>query len=184
MKGMYIILKKVVINIALILTFILTYLIQVNFFSWFRIFMVMPNLFVILVLFIGLFIGKMQGITYGIFLGFLLDFFIGKKIGITAVMLGSVGLLGGIFDKNFSKESRVTIMIMVAISTILYEIGAYFLGLFIYKYTAEVASFIKILSIEVLYNVLLTAILYPLISGIGFMVEEEYKGNKILTRYF
>ena len=44
--------------------------------------------------------------------GILLDLFIGKKVGISAIMLGIVGLIGGIFDKNFSKESRISIILM------------------------------------------------------------------------
>ena len=69
----------------------------------------MPNLFIIYVLFIGLFYNKIAGVTYGIASGILLDLFIGRKVGITAFMLATVGLIGGIFDKNFSKESRITI---------------------------------------------------------------------------
>ena len=73
----------------------------------------MPNLFVIFVLFIGLYSNKATGITYGILIGLLLDLFIGKKIGITAIMLGAVAVIGVIFDKNFSKENRFTLIIMV-----------------------------------------------------------------------
>ena len=53
----------------------------------------------------------------------MLDLFIGRKVGITAIMLGTVGFIGGMFDKNFSKESRITIIIMVVASTFIYEIG-------------------------------------------------------------
>ena len=88
----------------------------------------MPNLFVIFILFIGLFYNKIAGVTYGIGAGILLDLFIGRKVGISAIMLGLVGLIGGIFDKNFSKESRITIIIMVIVSTFIYETGAYLLG--------------------------------------------------------
>ena len=58
----------------------------------------------------------------------MLDLFIGRKVGITAIMLGTVGFIGGMFDKNFSKESRITIIIMVVASTFIYEIGAYLIG--------------------------------------------------------
>ena len=44
--------------------------------------------------------------------------------------------------------------------------------------------FIKTLSIETLYNVLLIVILYPLIKNTGYEVENEIKGDRILTRYF
>ena len=144
----------------------------------------MPNLFVIFILVIGLFYNKIAGVTYGIACGILLDLFIGRKVGISAIMLGAVGLIGGIFDKNFSKESRITIMIMVIISTIVYEAGAYGIGYFIYAYSFEIFEFIKILAIECLYNVIITIILYPIMQNLGYKIEEEYKGSKILTRYF
>lgn len=175
--------KKLITNIILIITFIIIYFLQVNLFSWFKIAGVMPNIFIIFILFIGLYYNKVAGTTYGIILGILLDFFIGKKVGISAIMLGAIGLIGGLFDKNFSKESRFTIMVMVVVSTLIYEIGAYIIGYFIYGYSFEVLSAIKILLIESIYNVILTIILYPLIQNLGYKIE-EYKGNKILTRYF
>ncbi len=114
----------------------------------------------------------------------MLDLFIGRKVGITAIMLGIVGLIGGFFDKNFSKESRITIIIMVIVSTFVYEIGGYLIGCPIYGYEIEILSFIKILLIETSYNIIITILLYPLIQKLGYAIEEEYKGNKILTRYF
>lgn len=144
----------------------------------------MPNLFVILTLFIGLFYNKIAGVTYGIFFGILLDLFIGKKVGISAMMLGIVGLIGGIFDKNFSKESRLTIMVMVFVSTILFEIGLYFLGYLVFKSSVEILPFIRILLIEAIFNVIITIIIYPLMQNIGYKIENEVKGSKILTRYF
>lgn len=144
----------------------------------------MPNLFVIFILFIGLFYNRIAGVTYGIACGILLDLFIGRKVGISAIMLGTVGLIGGIFDKNFSKESRITIMIMVVVSTFIYETGAYLIGYFIYGYSLEIFSFIQILLIECFYNVIITIIFYPLMQNLGYKIEEVYKGNKILTRYF
>ena len=47
--------KKLVINIFLILTIFIIYFLQSNFFTWFNIAGIMPNLFVVIVLFIGLF---------------------------------------------------------------------------------------------------------------------------------
>ena len=99
-------------------------------------------------------------------------------------MYGVVGLIGGVFDKNFSKESRLTIMIMAIGVTCVFEIGSYLLGFFIYGYAFEGLSFLKILLIESLYNVMITIIVYPFMQNLGYKIEEEYKGNKILTRYF
>ena len=106
--------KKIIINISLIILSIIIYLLQENFFSWFTINGVMPNLFIIYVLFIGLFSKKTMGTIYGIVIGLIIDYLVETKIGINAFLLGLVGLLSSIIDKNFSKDSRITIMLMVA----------------------------------------------------------------------
>lgn len=176
--------KRVLINIAIIILFIFIYLLQANFFTWFNIAGVMPNLFVILMLYIGLFMRRTSAIIYGILYGILIDIFIGRRLGITSIMLTIVGLVANLFDKNFSKDNRITIMTMVGVCTIIYEVGTYFINYLILNINVEVFAFAKILIVEVIYNVILTIIIYPLIQLTGYDIEEEYKGSKILTKYF
>ena len=144
----------------------------------------MPNLFAILVLYIGLYAGRSVGLTYGVIFGILLDLLIGEKIGITAIMLGVTGILGGVLDKNFSKDSRLTIIIMVIATTVIYEVGMYLIRYMIFRTNVEILSFSEILLAQTIFNVLITIILYPLIQRSGHKVENEYKGSTILTRYF
>lgn len=120
----------------------------------------------------------------GIGIGLLLDILVGKQIGVTAVVFGAIGFLAGIFDKNFSKDNRITIMLMVLGTTIIAEVAMYVLNYIFLQTNIEILSFIKILVIEVIYNLILTIIIYPLIQKCGYYIENEYKGNKILTRYF
>ncbi len=176
--------KKVIINIAIIISFVIIYILHSNLFTWFKIAGVMPNLFVILILFVGLYSNKYMGVVYGVIFGLMLDLFLARNIGITAIMLGIVGIIGVVFDKNFSKENRITLIVMVIISTMVFEIGEYIISYFITKFDLEIIPFIQILLIECLYNAILTIVLYPLIQNFGNKVETEYKGNKILTRYF
>lgn len=176
--------KKGIINISLILTAILIYLLQSNFFSWFNIAGVMPNLFVIFILFIGLFGNRTMGTIYGLVIGLLLDFVIGTTAGINSVGLGLIGFLATVFDKNFSKDSRMTIMLMVLGATVVVEVLDYLLTYMFVGINVEIFNFVKILVIEVLFNIILTIIIYPLIQKFGYDIENEYKGNKILTRYF
>ena len=135
--------KKVLINIILFITFIIIYFLHSNLFTWFTIAGVMPNLFVIFILFVSLYSNKITGITYGIIIGLLLDLFIGKKVGATAMMLGLVGLIGGIFDNNFSKDNRVTLITMVIVSTIVFEVGSYILSYFIYDNYIKFPCFLQ-----------------------------------------
>ncbi len=176
--------KKTIINISLVVIAYFLYFLQSNFFNWFTIAGVMPNLFVIFILFIGLFYGKTAGIVYGLIIGMVLDLVLGKQIGINMITLGIIGFLAALFDKNFSKDSRATIMFMVLGATIIFEVMVYIANGILYASNMELFNFIKILAVEVIYNLILTIIIYPLIQKFGYYIENEYKENKILTRYF
>ena len=176
--------KNTWIVISLILLFLVLYFLQVNFFCWFTIAGVMPNLFVIYLLFIGLFGGKRLGIPLGILFGLCLDFFTSKQIGISAIMLGSIGALAGFLDKNFSKDSRITILLMITGVTAIYEVGVYVMNYLIASSSIEILAFMKIVAIEIFYHIILGIILYPLFQKVGYYMEEAFRGKQILTRYF
>ena len=176
--------RKVLTVIGLIIVFFVIYFLQVNIFSTFTIAGVRPNLFVIYVLFIGLFANQIVGISLGVVFGIILDLLYGKSIGVSAVMLCVIGYLGSYFDKNFSKENKLTIIFMVAGSTFIYEFGSYFLNSIIFEFSREYLYFLKIAFLEILYNVLLSIIIYPLIQKVGYVIDRNFKRNNILTRYF
>lgn len=177
--------KRTRIIIAIIFVFLIIYFLQSNLFSWFTIYGVKPNLFVILALVIGLFMGRNYGLCFGIGFGLILDFLIGRNIGVSSIMLGIVGLMGGYIDKNFSKDSRITIMAMVTATTIVFETASYIIQSIILSYElTEMDIFIRTLLIETGYNIILTVILYPLIKKWGYYIEGNFKENNILTKYF
>lgn len=120
----------------------------------------------------------------GFIIGIYLDLLAGSQIGISALMYVAIAFLGGYFDKNFSKESKMTILLMVAGSTLLYEIAVYIYTIVRNAIPLEFWGFLKIVLIETLFNVLLTIILYPLIKNVGYYLEETFKQKKFLTRYF
>lgn len=176
--------KKILIHVLLVITFIVIYLLQSICFSHFTIAGIMPNMFVILMLYIGLYMGRTMGIIYGIIYGILLDIWVGKNIGVTSIALALIGVISGLFDKTFSKDNRMTVVLMGIACTIIYEVILYVMQYFIIKINIEILSFIKILLIEVIYNMILIIIIYPLISKTGYEIEDEIKGDKILTKYF
>ena len=157
---------------------------QADFFSWFTIAGIKPNLFIIFVLLIGLFASKKLGVILGFIFGVFLDLLVGRTIGISGILLAIIGFLGEYFDKNFSKESRITIMLMVVGCTLLYEIGNYVYYIFRLGVQLELYSFIKILLIETLYNIIIVIITYPIIQKTGYALENTFKVKNILTRYF
>ena len=73
---------------------------------------------------------------------------------------------------------------MTIATTLAYELGVYLLNYLIVESTIELLPFIKITLLEILYNVILVIILYPLIQKIGQYLEETFHEKQILTRYF
>ena len=169
--------KKALSILCLILTFFIIYFLQANFFTWFNIATIMPNVYVILVLFIGLFVKRKIGLACGIGFGLYLDIVLGKTIGTSALALG-------ILSKNFSKDSRFIVCLMVIGTTAVYEIIVYLLTMLRTEGTVEILAFLKILLIEMLFNGLITIIIYPLIKKAGYYLENLYDDKFILTRYF
>ena len=88
------------------------------------------------------------------------------------------------FDKTLSKDNRMTVLLMGIACTVIYETILYLMQYIVYGINLEILSFIKTLLVEVIYNILITIIIYPLIQKFGYYIENEYKRNRILTRYF
>ena len=128
--------------------------------------------------------GNKLGFVFGLLLGIYIDLVIGKAVGISGIMLGIVGIVGEYLDKNFSKDSRVTMILMVAGSTAIYEVGQYIFQILRWNIPIELLPFIKILLIEVIFNVVLVIILYSLIQKVGTCLEGLFKSKSVLTRYF
>lgn len=176
--------KKSVAILCLILSFFLVYFLQSNFFTWFNIDGIMPNLYVILVLFIGLFVQRKIGLAMGVVFGIYLDIVLGKSVGITGLVLGIVGALAEILSKNFSKDSRFTIMLMVISTTFIFESIIYVFNILRADAVFEIFSFLKILLVEIVFNSLLTIILYPLMKKAGYYLENIFEDKVMLTRFF
>lgn len=176
--------KKFKSFLILLLLFLIIYLLQFNFFTWFNIRGIMPNLFVVFTLFVGIFIGQRIGIAVGLFVGIVIDVIIGKQVGFTGIALGIVGYVGELLDKNFDKNNLLTLLAMVAIVTFGYELVNMFYIIVRNGLNFNIFIFLIMIIVEVLFNVLLVMIFYPLIKKIGHYFEEVFKVKRVLTRYY
>ncbi len=120
----------------------------------------------------------------GVVLGIYLDILTSKQVGISAVLFAIIGYIAGFLDKSFSKESKITIILMVIGSTFAYETVLYVYTIVSNNVPLDVLGFAKILLIELLFNGLLTIILYPIIRDLGNISERIFKENKLKPGYF
>ncbi len=154
-----------------------------KFFTWFNIAGIMPNLYVILVLFMGLFMKRKLGVVFGFAFGLYLDIILGKTVGISAFALGAIGLIGEILSKNFAKDSRFIVTLMVIITTAIYETVLYIFTMLRTEGKLKYYHFQKYF-VELVFNTLITIIIYPLIKKAGYYLENLFDDKFILTRYF
>lgn len=70
--------RKIIIMLSIAVIYFVLYFLHVNFFSWFTIAGVMPNLFVLLVLFVGLFINSKVGAIVGFIIRIVYRFLVFK----------------------------------------------------------------------------------------------------------
>ncbi len=169
------------ISIILLLVFGLLYFLQANIFPLIPINGIVPNLFVIFILVIGLFGNNFLAILFGIISGIFIDLSYSEVIGITPAMLCLVGFIATWFDSLWSKDERISIIIMVILSTFIFEFGSYFLKSLILDFEIESGVFFKILAIEELYNVLLTIIFFGVIKKFGYMMERKLKRSNMYS---
>ena len=74
-------------------------------------------------------------------------------------------------------------MLMTIGATLICEIISYLIQIIIFKLSINLVPFIKIISIETLYNAMII-ILYPLIGKAGDTLEKVFKERNILTKYY
>lgn len=172
--------KKIVDIFLITLIFFIIYFLQSNFFTWFNIAGVMPNLFIILIMLVGLFVKKKAGFIFGVIFGLLLDIFIGLSIGLNAISFAIVGITAEALDKNFSKDNRITVMFLTCILTLLGEVIAYILQILFYGFSIEILKFIRVVCIEITYNAFLIAIIYPFFLSLGAKIENDFTTNSFL----
>ena len=176
--------KKTLAIVFLILTFFIIYFLQSNFFIWFNIAGIMPNIYVILVLFIGLFVKRKAGLICGLGFGLYLDIVLGKTVGISALVLNIVNrYTANSYNAVVPRTIKHTINLL-SLEKFLLKISP---SIPITPSTSadiEILAFLKILLVELVFNELITIIIYPIIKKAGYYLENLFDDKFILTRYF
>ena len=171
----------IVISIILLFVFALVYFLQTNIFPLITINGVVPNLIVIFILIIGLFGNNFLSVVFGVISGLFIDLTYGEVVGITPAMLCLIGFIATWFDSLWSKDEKLSIIIMVFLSTFIFELGTYFIKSVILDFEFEAGIFFRILLWEELYNILITIIFFGIIKKFGYMMERKLKRNNMYS---
>ena len=116
----------------------------------------------------------------GFFCGLLIDIFYGSMIGFYALIYMDIGFGNGFLYKIFFDEDVKVPMVLVAGSDIAYGVLVYGLQ-FMLRGRLDFFSYLQhIILPEMVYTVLLTAVLYrPLYRLNRWLTENEWEGPKL-----
>lgn len=134
---------------------------------------IIPNLMIIITASYGLMRGKKSGLLVGFFSGLFIDIFFGSLLGFYALLYMYIGYLNGIFRKLFYPEDIKLPMFLILVSDFVYSLACYILmfllnGRFNFPY-----YFMNIILPEMVYTIVITCGLYPLLLMIERRLEQK-----------
>lgn len=152
--------KKFLVGLIIFIVIVVAMLVQINLLSVVTFFGTAANIGIVLTTGIGLMCGKEVGGIIGGIYGLLCDIVFGKAIGIYLMLYMLTGYLSGKIGKGFSKENKTTMIMMVSVSGILFNLAFLLVARMVYDYdTSFLYSIFTILK-ETIYNLIIAGILF------------------------
>lgn len=161
--------------LAMIVILFVCYLLQCTVFQNLTLASIKPNILLILTASIGFMRGSKEGMFIGFFSGLLIDIQFGTIIGFYALIYLVIGYINGMFQKMYYDDNIKLPLCLIAGSEFLYGISIY-LFLFMLRSEFNFLYYLNHIIIpELIYTIVVTLGLYPLILFINHKLEAEEK---------
>lgn len=164
-------LRKVVVAFFIFACFIL----QCSVFSNLAFAGIIPNLMILLTSAFGFMRGEEEGMIIGFFSGLLSDVFFGSFLGFYALIFMYIGYLNGKFSRIFYPEDIKLPLALIIVSDLSYGMICYVLMFLLRGRLNFPYYFASVILPEVLYTIIVTLFLYPLILKVNQLLEEKEK---------
>ena len=136
---------------------------------------IIPNLMIIVTASYGFMRGRKSGLLVGFFSGLIMDIFFSSVLGFYALIYMYIGYLNGVFKKMFFPENIKLPIALIIGSDFLYNIIIYVL-IFLLKGRFQFSYyFLNIIIPEMVYTIIVTCILYPLLLLLENLLERREK---------
>lgn len=152
------------------------FILQSTVFTWFNLGGITPNLFIVLTASFGFMRGDKEGMIIGFICGILMDIFFSGYMGVYALVYMYIGFFNGKFKKIFYPDDIKLPITLIVFSDLVYGLLCYFSfllrGRFHFTY-----YFVHIILPEVVYTIIVTIALYPVILMINRKLDNYEKGK-------
>lgn len=136
---------------------------------------IVPNLLIVLTASFGFMRGEKTGLLIGFFSGLLVDIFFGSVIGFYALIYMYIGYANGKFSAIFYPEDIKLPITLILCSDFLYGIICYLI-LFLLRKKFDFSYYlVHIILPEMVYTVVVTLFLYPVILHVNNLLEQQEK---------
>lgn len=165
--------KKIFIVIMIFAVICLSIWFQINFLNSIPMSGVIPNFGIVLVAGLGLISGNFIGGVIGGVYGLLIDIALGRGIGIYMALYILSGCIAGFLNKGFSKGNKISMVMIILICTLIFEIFAYFLNVIVNGIELDFKILIITLTLESAYNMLLAILFFKPIAFLGDILNKS-----------
>jgi len=171
------------ISIIALIIFI-CYILQTSVLSRYPLAGVTPNILICVVATYGFMKGRRYGILIGFCTGLLLDIYSGVLFGLYALVYMYIGLLNGLFKKQFFGDDLRLPMILIGTSDLIYGVLSYFVLFTIRSQKDFSFYFMNVIMPEVVYTLVVSIFVYYAILHINNWIEKfEKKGSDRIGNY-
>ena len=164
--------RRIVVTAVILLA---AYLLQTAVFPSLEIAGVKPNFMLIVTASFGFMRGPREGMIVGFISGLLIDIQSGDMIGFYALIYLIAGYVNGVFEQIYFDEDIKLPLFLISISEFVYGIIVYFLTYLLRSDFNFLLYLNKIILPELIYTIVITLVLYPLILFINHKLEAEEK---------
>lgn len=168
--------KKIVSIIITILTIILLILIQSNILNNLPLFGIIPNIGIAFVAITGILAGEKIGVMVGTVYGLLADCYFERTLGIYLGLFILLGYVSGRIQNKIAKDNKLGYVFLISGATIIFELVRFNLGIMFFNYEFELLYLIKVILLEIIYNIFLTIIFYRPFAFWGETLNRSRKG--------
>ncbi len=162
-------------NIISILLILFCFLLQCTVFRAIDFGGVVPNLLIVLTAAFGFMRGETTGVLIGFFCGLLTDIFFADILGFYALVYMYIGYINGKFSRQFYPEDIKMPLCLIVGSDFCYGIVCY-VFMFLLRGRFQFGYYLQhIILPEIVYTILVTIALYPVILKINYRLESSEK---------